>query len=60
MSGRESVVVCVAILAGTVAAILGSLTPELSGLIGFALGYGGKGVANVWPARSKDEWRPGP
>jgi hypothetical protein len=44
MSIPETVIVGVAIVAATVAAIVGSLTPELAGLLGVAVGYGGKGV----------------
>lgn len=44
MSVAETVTVCVAIVAATGAAIAGSLTPELAGLLGVAIGYGGKGA----------------
>jgi hypothetical protein len=37
----EAAVICVAIIAATVASILGSLTPPLVGLLGVAVGYGG-------------------
>jgi hypothetical protein len=49
----EAIVVGVAVVAATVAAILGSLTPALAGLLGVAVGYGGKGaVATVGKRRN--------
>lgn len=45
----ETVIVCVAIVAATTAAVLGSLGPELAGIIGVALGYGGKGLVTAKP-----------
>jgi uncharacterized membrane protein len=44
LSATESAVVIVAILGATVAAIANTLTPELAGLLGVAIGYGGKGA----------------
>lgn len=49
MNLSETVIVCVAIVAATVAAALGSLTPTLAGIIGMALGYGGKGLVTAKP-----------
>jgi hypothetical protein len=41
----ETVALCVIVVAGTVAAIFGVLEgTALAGLLGAALGYGGKGV----------------
>jgi hypothetical protein len=47
MSATETVIVVVAMLAATVAAIANSLTPELAGLLGVAIGYGGKGAVTA-------------
>lgn len=46
MTPLETVTVGLVIVAGTAAAIAGALSPELAGLLGVALGYGGKGLVN--------------
>lgn len=58
MSVTEAIVVSVAVGAGTLAAILGSLSPELAGLLGVAVGYGGKGIVNS--SSKESSWKPGP
>jgi hypothetical protein len=47
MNIPETVVVVVAVIGATTAAALGTLTPELAGLLGVAIGYGGKGAIEV-------------
>lgn len=47
MTTSETVIVCVAVVAATVASVLGGLTPALTGLLGVALGYGGKGAVTA-------------
>lgn len=47
MTAIEAVIVVVAIIAATVAAILNHLTPELGLILGVAVGYGGARVAPV-------------
>jgi hypothetical protein len=44
MSNGEAAVLCVVILAATVASILHGLNAELAGILGLALGYLGKGA----------------
>jgi hypothetical protein len=41
MTTIEGIIVCVVIIAATVASVLGHLDPPLVGLLGIALGYGG-------------------
>lgn len=40
----ETIVVVTAIVAATIASVLGHLTPELGALLGVAVGYGAKGA----------------
>lgn len=47
VTATEAVIVVVAIIAATVAAILNHLTPELGLLLGVAVGYGGKGAVTT-------------
>jgi hypothetical protein len=47
MTTTEAVIVGIAIVAATVASILGGLTPALGGLLGVAVGYGGKGAIST-------------
>jgi small-conductance mechanosensitive channel len=53
MNKTEAIVVCVVIVAATLASIFGNLSPEaLTGLLGLALGYGAKGtVASIPPIK---------
>lgn len=63
MNTGEIIIVTAAIVAGTVASILGSLTPELSGLLGAAVGYSAKGISNALPSlpsKQSEDWKPGP
>ena len=47
MTITEAIVVGIAVVAATVAAVFGSLTPALAGLLGVAVGYGGKGAVST-------------
>lgn len=54
MTKTEGAIVCVAIIAATVAAVLGSLTPPLVGLLGVAVGYGGgRTVSSISSSEAK-------
>lgn len=53
MTTTEAIVVGIAVVAATVASILGGLTPSLAGLLGVAIGYGGKGAVSAAVTRSE-------
>lgn len=53
MTVAEGIICAVVIIAATVSAIFNSLTPELAGILGVALGYVGKAAVTTVAAPSQ-------